>query len=284
VSTTLAAQALVAAGGDEQKNHWLPKISEGAAIGTLALNEAHGDWSLFNLTCTAKREAGTIKLSGTKFFVADALVADFLLVTAQLDGKPAIVLVERSALEPDRFKREVIIDETRRCYRIQLDGVSVPEGNLLQIGKTSACLEMLTSASCLLLSAEIVGGIAGVMSVMVEYLTTRKQFGRFIGSYQGLKHPMAEILCQYDYARSQLYHAASEFGNGRDAEIAIRMAKAQASDTFAHASDRAIQFHGGFGFTYECDAQLYLRRATWCQYQFGDARHHRKKLAELLLD
>ena len=69
----------------------------------------------------------------------------------------------------------------------------------------------------------------------------------------------------------------------KDAEIALRMAKAQSSDAFAFASDRAIQFHGGFGFTYECDAQLFLRRALWCQSQYGDALHHRKHLADLIL-
>ena len=69
-----------------------------------------------------------------------------------------------------------------------------------------------------------------------------------------------------------------------DAEIACRMAKAQATETLLYAGDRAVQFHGGFGFTYECDAQLYLRRALWCQHQFGDERHHRQLLAPALLD
>ena len=69
-----------------------------------------------------------------------------------------------------------------------------------------------------------------------------------------------------------------------DFESAIRMAKAHGSEAFAFAGDRAVQFHGGFGFTYECDAQLFLRRALWCQYQFGDEKYHRQLLAKTLFD
>jgi alkylation response protein AidB-like acyl-CoA dehydrogenase len=284
VSTTLASQAIIAAGTDAQKNTWLPRISEGLAIGTLALNEAHGDWDLASITCTATRSGEDVTLSGVKYFVADALVADFMLVTVQLDGEAAIILLEKAAIPETSIQREVVIDETRRCYRIDLEGITIPQENLLVADKISACLELISAASWLLLSAEMVGGTAGVMDVTIEYLTTRKQFGRYIGSYQGLKHPMAEILCQHEFARSQLYYAASEFDGGDDAEIALHMAKAQSNETFPYAGDRAIQFHGGFGFTYECDAQLYLRRANWCEYQFGDTRYHRNRLAELMLD
>ncbi|MDK1024403.1 MAG: acyl-CoA dehydrogenase family protein [Gammaproteobacteria bacterium] len=283
VPTTLAAQALITAGTAEQKQRWLPLISAGSAIGTLGLNESHGDWDLTNLICEASIADGQIILTGEKYFVADAAVADFILVSVRLDGNPALVLLDRAAIEQGSLTREVIIDETRRCYRFDLTGISVAASCLLDVEKTMASLDLITRASWLLLSAEIAGGIAGVMDVMIEYLTTRKQFGRYIGAYQALKHPMAEILCQYEYSRSQLYYAASIFDTDKEAEIALRMSKAQGSDTFAHAGDRAIQFHGGFGFTYECDAQLYLRRANWCQYQYGDAHHHRRKLADLLL-
>ena len=120
----------------------------------------------------------------------------------------------------------------------------------------------------------------------MDYLKTRKQFGKLIGSYQALKHPTVDILTQVDSARSFIYHAAtlvSDDAIDADAEIACRMAKAQACQTLLYAGDRAVQFHGGMGFTYECDAQLYIRRAQWSQQQFGDVQHHRKHLATLLL-
>ena len=98
---------------------------------------------------------------------------------------------------------------------------------------------------------------------------------------------MVDIRTGVDAARSFVYHAATLVGGeslGREAEIACRMAKAQATETLAYAGDRAVQFHGGMGFTWECDAQLYIRRAQWSQQQFGDAQHHRKRLAALLFD
>jgi alkylation response protein AidB-like acyl-CoA dehydrogenase len=123
--------------------------------------------------------------------------------------------------------------------------------------------------------------------VIVDYLKTRKQFGQLIGSYQGLKHPTVDVLNAMDSARSLVYHAATVVGAeplDSDAEEACRMAKAEASEALAFAGDRAVQFHGGMGFTYECDAQLFIRRGQWMRQQFGDAGHHRRRLAGLLLD
>ena len=139
----------------------------------------------------------------------------------------------------------------------------------------------------LLTAAEAAGSAGACLDTTVDYLKTRKQFGKLIGSYQALKHPCVDILMAIDSARSFIYHAATllEDGSlGHDAEIACRMAKAQAGDALLQAGDRAVQFHGGMGFTYECDAQLYIRRAQWSSQQFGDALHHRKRLATLLLD
>ncbi|NJN50692.1 MAG: hypothetical protein HC809_01790 [Gammaproteobacteria bacterium] len=144
-------------------------------------------------------------------------------------------------------------------------------------------IEAIRDAALLLTAAEAAGGIAGALDVTLEYLNTRTAFGRKIGSFQALKHTCAEILIGLERARSHVYHAATRINDGEDAEAALRMAKVEACDSFAFAGDRAIQFHGGFGFTYECDAQLFLRRALWLQYWFGDGPHHRKRLAELLL-
>lgn len=282
LSTTLAAQALIAGGTEAQKNEWLPKICEGA-IGTLALTEPSGDWNLENLACTAQRSGDKLALSGTKTFATDAASADLCIASVALDGKPALILLDRATLASARIGREIVIDETRRSYRLTLDGVVVPASCLLDPAKARDCLAHLDRAACLLLSAEMCGGASGVIDVLVEYLKTRKQFERYIGSYQALKHPTVDALLAMEAARSHLYYAAGVFGEGKEGEIAVRMAKAQASDALAFASDRAIQFHGGFGFTYDCDAQLYRRRGLWCEYQHGDAAYHRRRLADLLL-
>ena len=289
ISTTLAAQVILATGDAEQKSQWLPQLA-GGTVAALALSEAHGDWDLSNLTCTATLVGDRLDLSGGKTFVTDAAMADLFVVSVALDGAPALILLEASDLPSDALRQEIVIDETRRSYGMDLDGVSVSRDNLLRGGDIAASLKSLHLAACLLYAAEMCGGTVGVINVTLEYLTTRRQFDHFIGAYQALKHPMVDALTGLEAARSHLYHAATVFdfgGEPRDrggrAEIAVRMAKAQAADAFAFASDRAIQFHGAFGFTYECDAQLYRRRALWCEQQHGDSQHHCKHLAPLLL-
>jgi acyl-CoA dehydrogenase len=124
-----------------------------------------------------------------------------------------------------------------------------------------------------------------VMELTLEYLKTRVQFGKLIGGYQALKHPMAWIMVALEHTRSLVYHAATLLDAGDpEATIAIRMAKAQAGESFTHASDRAIQFHGAIGFTHEFHAQLFFRRAQWDEYAFGDAALHRRRLGETLFD
>jgi len=282
VSTTLTAQTLLKAGTGAQKGKWLPKICEGA-IGTLALVEPHGDWNLEHLTATAEREGDMLILTGTKTFVTDAASADLAIVSVSLDEAPALVLLDRQALDCAKIEREIVIDETRRSYRVTLGDISVSRECLLDPSQTVAALKYIDEAACLLLAAEICGGASGVLETTVNYLKTRKQFDHLIGSYQALKHPTVDALMAIDAARSHLYYAAGVFGDDGEREIAVRMAKALASDALAFASDRAIQFHGGFGFTYDCDAQLYRRRGIWCESQCGDAAYQRKRLASLIL-
>ncbi|MDP7314984.1 MAG: acyl-CoA dehydrogenase family protein [Pseudomonadales bacterium] len=281
VSSTLAAHALIEGGSEEQKNTWLPRIAQGA-IATIALAEAEGSWNLKQLTSSGTRINGKVQLSGSKNLVENAAAADVILISINLEGEPVLALIEKSLIPDGALTREIIIDETRRAYQLDLDGIIIDESMLL----ASCCLKKIEYATLLLLCAEMAGGHAAVLNVIVEYLNTRKQFDRYIGSYQALKHPTVQILIDMEASRSHLYHAATIWNTATEdeLEIALRMAKAHASESFAHAGDRAVQFHGGFGFTYECDAQLFLRRALWCQYQFGDEKYHRQLLAPLLLD
>lgn len=282
ISTTLVSQALLKAGTDAQKREYLPKIAEGA-IGVLALSEPHGDWNLEHLEAIATANDDTLALSGTKTFVTDAASTDLTIVSVSLGGKPALVLLDKVALAKAGIQREIVIDETRRSYRMKLDGIIVPKSALLDQSQTRAALKHIDQAACLLLAAEMCGGASGAIDVTTEYLKTRKQFGHYIGSYQALKHPMVDALLMLEAARSHLYYAAGIFGEGLDGEVAVRMAKAQAGDALAFASDRAIQFHGGFGFTYDCDAQLYRRLGLWCDARHGDAAYQRARLADLIL-
>ncbi|HEX5690589.1 MAG TPA: acyl-CoA dehydrogenase family protein, partial [Roseiflexaceae bacterium] len=283
VSTTLAAQALLAGGTDKQKQALLPQIA-GGAIATLALMEPHGDWNLENLTAQARDEGkDRIALSGEKILVCDAAAADWVIVSLRYRDAPALIAIGKADLPREALRREIVVDETKRAYFIKLDGIVVGAETLLDVSRARETLAHIHLAANLLSTAEMCGGAQSAIDYTVDYLKTRKQFGKLIGSYQALKHPIVAAYVAYEQARSHLYSAAFCFDEQGTGEIATRMARVQTETVFSHAADRAIQFHGGFGFTYDCDAQLYRRRALWHASQFGDAIYHKRKLADLLL-
>jgi alkylation response protein AidB-like acyl-CoA dehydrogenase len=281
ISSALAAQAFIAGGTEAQQAEWLPRLAEGA-IGTMALSEANGDWDLTNIAATAKSDGDSLVLSGEKLFVLWAQAADVLIASVTLDGKPALLLLTAADIAGG-IRREAIIDETKRSFALSLDGMTVPKSALLDLGKATQTLAAIELAATLLQSAEMCGGTQSVIDYTVSYLQTRKQFGKVIGEYQALKHPMVDAYVDYEKARSHLYSAASCFSDQGLGEVAVRMAKAAADGVYSFASDRAIQFHGGFGFTHDCDAGLHRRAAIFQASQFGDAAWQRAKLAPLLL-
>jgi acyl-CoA dehydrogenase len=280
ISTIIASQALQRGGSEAQKANWLPRVVTGSS-GTLALLD-NEDWGATATSCTLTAD---FELQGTKVMVNDAAVADFFVVLAEHNGAEVLVLVETSSLPSDSLSDKILIDETKRACNVTFNGVKLSAAAILP--NSEAALRDSRLIGALLTAAEATGSSAAALDVVVSYLTSRVQFGRLIGSYQALKHPTVEMLIATDSARTLIYHAASVVDDqplNTDAEIACRMAKAQATDALLFTGDRGIQFHGGMGFTYDCDAQLYLRRALWIQHQYGDAQHHRLHLANLLLD
>ena len=285
ISTQLFVAGLLAGGNAAQQARWLPAICRGR-VGSVAVFEDSGDWDLTQPACQASRAGASVTLHGHKTLVTDAGVADALLVSVMLDGAPALAVLDIHTLAPDQvprhLQRETVIDETRRCWRLHLDGLAVAADALITGPAALSALAAVQHSALLLASAEAAGGLAGALALMVDYLNTRSAFGRKIGSYQALKHSCADLLCTLERTRSHVHHAATLMADGSDAEIALRMAKAEAGDGFVQAGDRAVQFHGGFGFTWDCDAQLYLRRALFLQPWFGDAGHQRQCLADRL--
>jgi len=294
-SSQLAVQALLAAPAAAQQA-WCPKLAQGAPA-TVALFEDDGGWAIERPLAQARRAGDRVSLHGLKTLVTDAAVAELLVVSVQLDGALALVLLPSHALPPGALAREQVIDETRRCHRLKLDGVVLPASAVVTGPAAHAALQRIRRAALLLAAAEAAGGIAGALDVVVDYLNTREAFGRKIGSYQGLKHPAADMLVTLERSRSHVAHAATLLNpvqvatltsqadpavDPADVDLALAMAKAEAGDGLLFAGDRAVQFHGGFGFTWDCDAQLYLRRAVWLQAWFGDAAHHRKRIADAL--
>ena len=241
VSTQLCIQGLLACSDEALQSQWLGRLSQGA-IGTVALLEPEGDWDLSHVEAGARRDGDSVHLNGVKTLVCDAAVADVLLVSVNLAGAPALVVLPAGDLPAQALQNEIVIDETARCARLTLDGLRVPASAVITGAAARSSLQAIRNAGLLLTSAQAAGGIAGVLDVVVEYLNTRVTFGRKIGSYQSLKHTCADILVGMERARSHVYHAATQLAQGQDALVALRMAKVEAGDTFAFAGDRAVQF------------------------------------------
>jgi len=280
----VATQLLLRAGNQQQHEQWLPKILDGS-VATLALLD-NEDWGATQIQCKATQEGNSFRLTGRKLMVCDALSASVFLVVLDLDGQTNVAIITPDQLSASAIRPHTLLDETKRACEVDFSDVLIMQDALLDSSSVAQALHDCMLIGAMLTAAEAVGSTGASLDSIVEYLKTRKQFGKLIGSYQALKHPSVDILCQMDSAKSLLYHAASVVDSealDEDAEIACRMAKVAASEALLYAADRGIQFHGGMGFTYECDAQLYLRRAQWSQQQYGDAAHHRKRLAPLLL-
>ena len=282
ISSALAGQLLLRAANSEQLERLLPALAAGAPA-TLALLD-NGDWGNAGVTLVLDEQR---VLRGVKKFVPDAAVATVFVVSVMYRGSVALAVVRADQLSAGALRPNTLIDQTKRAANVDFSGVCVDDNNVITGTAVTAALRDIHLLGALLVAAEATGSAAVCLDTIVDYLKTRKQFGKLIGSYQALKHPTVDILTATDSARSFIYHGAtlvSDAALDSDAEIACRMAKAHATQTLLYAADRAVQFHGGMGFTYDCDAQLYIRRAQWSQQQFGDAQHHRKRLAALLLD
>jgi alkylation response protein AidB-like acyl-CoA dehydrogenase len=215
-----------------------------------------------------KAEGGA--LTGVKIAVPNADVADVLVVTAE-GGRHFAVKASDATIEPARA-----LDPTRPLFTVRLDGAPGEE----LTGDLSRAWHAIAVAA----AAEAVGVAARVTEMTVAYAKERKQFGRAIGSYQAVSHACAEMFLETEGARSVTYWAAWALDHDPEAAAAAAYsAKAYASDAAVDVTRRALQLHGGVGFTWEHDLHLFLKRAEAGAHAFGDARWHREQLAAILL-
>lgn len=278
VATVLAGIAVDLAGNDDQRKHWCTAIAQGDLIATVGLSEPSNSWELDGIEATATADGSDYVLSGTKTHVMWATSADVMVAPFRVDAELALFAVD---LKDTQVSAEVSIDTTRRTGRVVLDNVRVPADRRLGSGHVAE----LWSRGQILLAAEMVGAADEMLIRTRDYANERKQFNRQISSFQAVKHPIVNVMLAVENARSLSTVAAATL----DAEpsrvgVAARMAKAAANDALAFAADRGVQFHGGYGFTWDCDAHFYFKRSLWCNATLGDSRHHRRHLAKLLLD
>jgi alkylation response protein AidB-like acyl-CoA dehydrogenase len=285
----LGGAAIAAAGSAVQRREWLPQIAEGKTKATLAVTEPNARWDATGITATAREERGGFVLSGTKFFVPDAHLADVAVIAARTrDGSSmedgvSLFLVPKCAAGLG-IKRLPSIDETRKLCEITLDNVQVPVTALLgELHQGWAPLSRVIDRAAVALAAEMCGASQRVLDMTVEYAKLRVAFGKPIGSYQGVKHQCANMLIEIENAKSLTYYAAWALDEGSDEAVqAVSMAKACASDASRKVCAAGIQLHGGIGMTWEHDLHLYLKRAKACEVAFGDATWHRERLARLM--
>ena len=285
-STVLMAGPLLeAASNDGAKQKYLAAIAGGQAKAAVALLEDSASWSPDAIRMQSTSSGGNYQLEGRKLFVTDAAAADFLVVAARLNGELALFLIpaKTSGL---RITALPALDSTRKLYEVAFDSVSVPRENLLAEGKPAqAALDRMLDVATVGLVAEMTGGMQRLLEMTVEYAKTRKQFGRPIGQFQAVQHLCADMLVFTESSRSAAYYAAWAIQEGvPEARLAVSVAKAYASDAYREVGNRAIQVHGGMGFTWENDAHLFYRRAKASELAFGDAAYHRERIARLVID
>ncbi|MCL4685123.1 acyl-CoA/acyl-ACP dehydrogenase [Myxococcota bacterium] len=284
LGSLLAGIVLEQAGSESQQAQWLPAIAAGERVATLALVESGGGFDADTLTASADPVDGGYVLRGRKTHVVGG--ADASLVVAAFrepSGHTALFAIELPTSGVS-IEDEVSIDPTRPTARIGFDGVRVgPEARL--DGPGGAALAATQVRGCAALAAEQVGGAESVLLLVRDYAIDRKQFDRPIGFFQAVKHPIVDMMCGVELARSLACGAAAALDAGSPAaEVHARMAKALAGDVYASAVRKGVQIHGGYGFTWDCDVHFYFRRALWSRPMLGDAIHHRRHLATLLLD
>ena len=281
----LAANAILNAGNQSQKQALLPGIAAGETLATLALCEDSGRFDAAGITLEAVPEGEGYRLDGHKSFVIDGQVADCLVVVARLAGSTGtdgITLVTVHSNDPGVAATPLeTMDEIRKQARIEFSGA---RGEILgEEGKGWPPLAKTLDQANIMLAAEMLGASQKCLEMAVEYAKVRMQFARPIGSFQAIKHKAAEVLLEIELAKSAGYYSwwvADE----RQEELAeaASVAKSVCADTFLLAAAEGIQIHGGIGFTWEHDAHLYLKRAKGSEILFGDATAHRARLADQL--
>lgn len=278
----LAGSILEKAGSEDQKQKYLAPICRGHAKSTLALLEKSVSWDPGAVTMEAQVADRDYRLTGEKFFVSDAGVADFLIVAAKLAGELALFLVDGNAAGLRKVPTPGM-DLTRRLHRLTFEDTPA---DLLAAGEQARqALEEALDIAAVAISAEMVGGMQRLVDLTVEYARTRKQFGRPIGSFQAVQHMCADMLVLLEGARSSAYYAAWALNeNDPAAPAAVSVAKAYASEGYRDCGNRSIQVQGGMGFTWENDAHLYYRRAKGSEMAFGDAIYHRERIAKIIID
>ena len=269
-SVYLAAELLLAGGSEEQKRNWLPMLTSGSVIGTLAWND----------DTSAQVTADGNRLTGTKLPVTDGDVADLAVVTVGRGAARRLFLVDLTGPGIERTAVESI-DGSRSQARVRFDGA---RAEALGDGSGADVYERVLDRAGVFFAFEQLGGAQAALEMGTAYAKGRYAFGRPIGSFQAIKHMLADVYCAVELARANAYYGAWAVStNAPDVRLAAATARVSAIEAFELAATQNIQVHGGMGFTWELDCHLYYRRAKLLTLVLGTPSFWKRRLTRALL-
>lgn len=271
----LFSEAILRAGSDAQKENWLQKVAMGECKGTLAYAEGHGFPTAESVSVSLQNG----KLTGVKWPVADGDSADAAVVLARDEvGDVRLCLVD---LDQNGVERSPLssIDPSRSQARL---GFTDVECEVLENGDWKV-FEQVLDAAAVLFSFEQIGGADRCLEMAVEYAKERKAFGRVIGSFQAIKHKLADMYVKNQLARGNAYYGAWALSTGSaELTLAAAVARVTAIEAYEYAAKENIQTHGGMGYTWEADCHLFLRRSRTLAVNLGSAPQWKQKITNEL--
>lgn len=265
--------------GDDDQRAALLGAVVGGTSGTVAVAEAPHGWRLDGITTTLRADGDGFVLDGAKHHVLGP-DADEVAVVARLDGEPAVAVVPSASATVDLIDP---LDKTRPVGHLRFDEVTVPAERVLTRGGTAAATRALEEAT-VALALETLGAVDAIFESTLEYAKVREQFGVPIGSFQAVKHRLADCYIALERARAVAHFAAACIAEDdpRRAE-AVAMAKAAVGDAGRFVGAEGIQLLGGIAYTWEHDRHLWVKRVMTGDLLFGGAREHREAVAGHLL-
>ncbi len=275
----LAAEAIMLAGSEAQKAKWLPAIASGAAVGTLALFEGAGNPAHKAIKVSGSQGA----ISGTKAPVADGAIADFAIVAARTasTGRETDIGLFLVDLSSDGVQRRTLtnIDQSHNQAEITFDRCKAEP--LGAAGDGWSILTRVLDRAAVLMAFEQLGGSDRALEMGRDYALDRVAFGRQIGSFQAVKHLLADMYVSATLARSNCYYGAWALStNAAELPEAAATARISATQAFQHCAKNNIQVHGGMGFTWEFDCHLYYRRANALALSLGSLSYWENQLID----
>ena len=282
----LGAFSITNFGNDDQKQDYLPKISDGDLTTALAIDES-SHHNPADTEMVAKKDGKKFVLNGKKTFVIDGASADLLIVLARTSGDKGessgltLFLIDSNDTGIEKIKLDMA--DSRNYANINFNNVEVSAKNILGDEETGGeTVENILDIGRIAIASEMLGNAEAAFETTLDYLKQRKQFGVLIGSFQALQHRAAEMFCELELTKSSVMAAMKAADEGsNELQRLSSLSKTMAGETLYLVSNEAVQMHGGIGVTDEYDIGFFLKRARVAEQIFGSAKFHTERYANI---